>query len=158
MAGAVYAAGAGVSNSWIRKISAATAIRCRLLQRNSILDNERNDGTGQERIDYIDLIRTVKKTTGAKAHIQKVPYSLFSSVLKMNGLFDKNSAFTVGQLKALVTPDIFEVINWPEVFGICATPLQQALDKTFQDPVYSHVALDFQKPLATSTCVAANWR
>ena len=76
-------------------------------------------------------------------------------------MFDKNPTFTDVQLRALVTPDIFEVINWPEVFGICATPLQQALDKTFQDPVYSHVALDFwpfQIPLATSNCVAANWR
>lgn len=99
--------------------------------------------TGQERIDYIDLIRAVKKATGAKAHIQKVPYRLFWSLLKMNAMFDKNPAFTVGQLKALVTPDVFEVINWPEIFGICATPLQQALDKTFRDPVYSHVALDF---------------
>jgi nucleoside-diphosphate-sugar epimerase len=99
--------------------------------------------TGQERIDYIDLIRAVKRATGAKAHIQKVPYSLFWTLLKVNSLFDKNPAFTVGQLKALITPDIFEVINWPEIFGICVTPLQQALDMTFRDPVYSHVALDF---------------
>jgi len=99
--------------------------------------------TGQERIDYIDLIRAVKKATGAKAHIQKVPYSLFSALLKVNALFDKNPAFTVGQLEALVTPDIFEVINWPGIFGVRATPLQQALDTTFRDPVYSQVALDF---------------
>ncbi len=99
--------------------------------------------TGQERIDYIDLIRAVKKATGAKAHIQKVPYSLFWTLLKVNALFDKNPAFTVGQLKALVTPDVFEVIDWPEIFGIRATPLQEALDTTFRDPVYSQVALDF---------------
>ena len=99
--------------------------------------------TGQERIDYLDLIRAVKKATGAKAHIQKVPYSLFSALLKVNALFDKNPAFTVGQLEALVTPDIFEVINWPGIFGVRATPLQQALDTTFRDPVYSQVALDF---------------
>jgi nucleoside-diphosphate-sugar epimerase len=99
--------------------------------------------TGQERIDYIDLIRAVKKATGAKAHIQRVPYSLFWTLLKINALFDRNPAFTVGQLKALVTPDIFEVIDWPGIFGVRATPLQQALDTTFQDPVYSRVALDF---------------
>jgi nucleoside-diphosphate-sugar epimerase len=99
--------------------------------------------TGQERIDYIDLIRAVKKATGARAHIQKVPYNLFWALLKLNALFDKNPAFTVGQLKALVTPDVFEVINWPGIFGVRATPLQQALDTTFRDTVYSHVALDF---------------
>jgi nucleoside-diphosphate-sugar epimerase len=99
--------------------------------------------TGQERIDYIDLIRAVKEATGAKAHIQKVPYSLFSALLQVNALFDKNPAFTVGQLKALVTPDVFEVIDWPGIFGVRATPLQEALTTTFRDPVYSQVALDF---------------
>jgi nucleoside-diphosphate-sugar epimerase len=99
--------------------------------------------TGQERIDYIDLIRAVKRATAAKARIQKIPYSVFWSLLKVNSLFDRNPAFTVGQLKALVTPDVFEVIDWPGIFGVRATPLQEALDATFQDPVYSKVALDF---------------
>jgi nucleoside-diphosphate-sugar epimerase len=99
--------------------------------------------TGQERIDYIDLIRAVKRATGAKARIQTIPYGLFWSLLKVNALFDRDPAFTVGQLKALVTPDVFEVIDWPAIFGIRATPLQEALDKTFRDPVYSHITLDF---------------
>jgi len=99
--------------------------------------------TGQERIDYIDLIRAVKRATGAKARIQRIPYSLFSALLKINAQFDKNPAFTVEQLKALVTPDIFEVINWPRIFNVRATPLQEALDTTFQDPKYSRVLLDF---------------
>ncbi|MCU1320227.1 MAG: NAD-dependent epimerase/dehydratase [Edaphobacter sp.] len=99
--------------------------------------------TGQERIDYIDLILAVKAATGAKARIQKVPYSLFWIMLKINAIFDKNPAFTVGQLKALVTPDVFEVIDWPGIFGVRATPLQEALDITFRDPVYSKVALHF---------------
>jgi len=99
--------------------------------------------TGQERIDYIDLIRAVKGATRAKVHLQKIPYSLFWSLLKVNSFFDKNPAFTVKQLQALVTPDVFEVIDWPGIFGVRPTPLQQALDETFQDPVYSQVALDF---------------
>jgi nucleoside-diphosphate-sugar epimerase len=99
--------------------------------------------TGQERIDYLDLIRAVKKATHAKVHLQKIPYSLFWSLLKVNSFFDKNPVFTVKQLHALVTPDVFEVIDWPALFRIRATPLQQALDETFQDPVYSQVVLDF---------------
>src|SRR3984885_605930 len=99
--------------------------------------------TGQERIDYLDLIRAVKKATHAKVHLQKIPYSLFWSLLKVNSLFDKNPVFTVKQLQALVTPDVFEVIDWPALFRIRATPLQQALDETFQDPVSTQVVLDF---------------
>jgi nucleoside-diphosphate-sugar epimerase len=99
--------------------------------------------TGRERIDYIDLIRAVKKATGARARIQKVPYSVFWGLLRINAMFDRNPAFTVKQLRALVTPDVFEVIDWPAIFGVQATPLQQALDTTFQDAVYGRVVLDF---------------
>jgi nucleoside-diphosphate-sugar epimerase len=99
--------------------------------------------TGQERIDYIDLIRLVKGAVGARARIQKVPYSLFWLLLKANALVDKNPPFTAKQLQALVTPDVFEVIDWPSIFKVRATPLQEALEATFQDPTYSQVALDF---------------
>jgi nucleoside-diphosphate-sugar epimerase len=99
--------------------------------------------TGQERIDYIDLIRAVKQATGAKARIQKVPYNVFWAMLKANAIFDKNPAFTIKQLEALVTPDVFEVIDWPSTFGVHSTPLREALETTFRDPAYSKVALDF---------------
>jgi nucleoside-diphosphate-sugar epimerase len=101
------------------------------------------DITGQERIDYIDLIRAVKRATGAGARIQNVPYGLFWMLLKVNALFDRNPAFTVKQLQALVTPDVFDVIDWPSIFEVRATPLQEALEVTFRDPVYSQVVLDF---------------
>ena len=99
--------------------------------------------TGQQRIDYIDLMIAVKQATRAKAHVVRVPYSVFWTMLKINAAFDKNPAFTVGQLKALVTPDIFEVIDWPGIFKVRATPLQEALEITYRDPVYSKVALAF---------------
>jgi len=99
--------------------------------------------TGQERIDYINLMRGVKAASGAKARIVKVPYSVFWAMLKANALFDRDPAFTVKQLQALVTPDVFEVIDWPDIFGVRATPLHEALNITFRDPVYSQIALDF---------------
>jgi nucleoside-diphosphate-sugar epimerase len=99
--------------------------------------------SGQERIEYIDLIRLVKQATGAKARIQRVPYRLFWLLLKANALWDKDPPFTATQLEALVTPDVFEVIDWPGIFEVRATPLQEALNSTFRDPVYSGVTLDF---------------
>jgi len=99
--------------------------------------------TGQERIDYIDLIRLLKAATGAKARIQTVPYRLFWLMLKANALIDKDPAFTPKQLEALVTPDVFEVIDWPTIFGVRSTPLAEAFQATFQDPVYSKVVLEF---------------
>lgn len=99
--------------------------------------------SGQERIDYIDLIRAVKKATRAKARIVKIPYRVFWLLLKLYAVFDKNPAFTARQLEALVTPDIFEVIDWPGIFGVRSTPLQEALEQTFQHPEYSKVVLEF---------------
>ncbi len=99
--------------------------------------------TGQERVDYIDLIRAVKAATHARARIVKVPYRAFWLLLKTNAIFDKNPAFTVKQLEALVTPDVFEVIDWPSIFNVRSTSLDEALNVTFRDPNYSKIVLDF---------------
>jgi len=99
--------------------------------------------TGQERVDYIDLIHAVKAATHAQTRIVKVPYRLFWLLLKTNAIFDKNPAFTVKQLEALVTPDVFEVIDWPSIFNVRPTSLAEALNVTFRDPNYSKVVLDF---------------
>lgn len=99
--------------------------------------------SGQEKIDYIDLMREVKTATGARAMIVKIPYGLFKVLLDTYALLDRNPPFTSKQLAALVTPDVFEVIDWPGIFGVAATPLSAALTETFQHPVYSKVALEF---------------
>ena len=99
--------------------------------------------SGHERIEYIDLIRAVKRATGSRALIQKVPYSLFWLLLKTYSIFDRDPPFTTEQLRALVTPDVFEVIDWPGIFGVRPTPLEKALDETFGHPVYSKVVLEF---------------
>jgi nucleoside-diphosphate-sugar epimerase len=99
--------------------------------------------TGQERVDYIDLMTMIRNAVQAKTRIIQIPYALFWSMLKVNGLFDKNPAFTTTQLEALVTPDVFEVIDWPGIFSVRATPLKEALEITFRDLKYSSVVLDF---------------
>ena len=39
--------------------------------------------------------------------------------------------------------DAFEVIDWPGIFGVQATPLRQALEETFLDPRYRDIVLEF---------------
>jgi len=99
--------------------------------------------TGVEKIDYIDLMRAVNKTTGSPTHVVRIPYSVFWSMLKLYAVFDKNPSFTTRQLEALVTPDIYDLIDWPTIFGVRPTPLQDGLNNTFCDPTYSKVVLDF---------------
>jgi nucleoside-diphosphate-sugar epimerase len=99
--------------------------------------------SGREKIDYIDLIRAVRDACGARAAIVRIPYSLFWLLLWTYGLFGRDPPFTTKQLEALVTPDVFEVIDWPAIFGVRATPLRAALAETFQDPTYSQIVLEF---------------
>ena len=99
--------------------------------------------TGMEKIDYIDIIRTIRKTVGAKAVIVHIPYWFFAALLRTWAVFDNDPPFTVAQLKALVTPDVFEVIDWPGIFGVNATPFAKAIQETFLDPTYSKIELEF---------------
>jgi nucleoside-diphosphate-sugar epimerase len=112
----------------------------------SAIENEptgRFNISGQERFDYIDLMRMVKDAVGAHTRIQPIPYWLFWLLLRANEIVDRNPAFTTNQLEALVTPDVFEVIDWPGIFNVRATPLKEALKATFCDPIYSRVTLEF---------------
>ncbi|MFM0662221.1 NAD-dependent epimerase/dehydratase family protein [Paraburkholderia sediminicola] len=99
--------------------------------------------TGLERVDYIDIIRQIKRATRAGCAIVRIPYGLFYALLKVYALFDKNPPFTADQLKALTAGDEFEVIDWEGIFHIKATPFSEAMDETFNDPVYSQIALEF---------------
>jgi len=99
--------------------------------------------SGQERIDYIDIIRHIKRVRGARTAIVKIPYRLFHALLSVWGVFDRNPPFTTQQLEALVAKDEFEVIDWPGIFGVPYTPFAEAIDQTFNDPRYSKIELEF---------------
>ena len=99
--------------------------------------------SGQQHVHYIDLIRALRDAIGSRTLIQRVPYSLFWVLLKLYAIFDRNPPFTTTQLQALVLPDIFEVIDWPGIFGVRPTPLKDALYETFHHPVYSKIVLEF---------------
>ena len=99
--------------------------------------------TGLERVNYIDIIRQIKRATRARCAIVRIPYGLFYALLKIYAVFDKDPPFTTDQLKALTAGDEFEVIDWEDIFSVRATPFAQAIDETFNDPVYSPIALKF---------------
>jgi nucleoside-diphosphate-sugar epimerase len=99
--------------------------------------------SGLETVDYIDLIRMIKSVTGAGAAITKIPYGLFWLMLKTYALVDRDPPFTTAQLQALVIPEVFEVIDWPGIFGVKATPLRAALEETFHHPEYGKIVLEF---------------
>lgn len=99
--------------------------------------------SGHEKVDYIDIIREIKKATKANTTIVKIPYGLFYGLIWIWGRFDKNPPFTTQQLAALSAKDEFEVIDWPGIFNVPFTPFSKAVDETFNDPTYSKFVLEF---------------
>lgn len=109
----------------------------------SRIAGQRCNITGLEKVDYVDIIRQIKRSTRARAIVLHIPYSLFYLLLKVWALFDRDPPFTAAQLQALVAHDEFEVIDWPAIFGVQPTPFAQAIDATFNDPEYGDIALEF---------------
>ncbi|MGB0695258.1 MAG: NAD-dependent epimerase/dehydratase family protein [Rhodospirillaceae bacterium] len=106
-------------------------------------DNTVHDISGREKIDYIDIIRAMKRVTKATTPIIRIPYSSFWLMLKVYGLVDRNPPFTTRQLKALVTPDEFILEPWWETFELTPTSFEDAFEETFNDPRYADIVLKF---------------
>ncbi len=106
-------------------------------------DNKVYNISGNEYVDYIDIIRTIKKVQGLKTVIIKIPYSLFWVLLKIYAVFSKDPPFTTDQLEALMAKDEFEVIPWWEIFKTRSTPFEEAIRETFCDEQYSKIVLEF---------------
>ena len=113
----------------------------------SCIENRVRDGiyniSGHEKIDYIDMIREIKRTTRARTIILCIPYSLFYALLWLWSLFDRTPPFTTQQLAALIAKDEFEVIDWPGIFNVAYTPFKTAVNETFTDARYSGIVLEF---------------
>lgn len=103
----------------------------------------RFDISGMEHIDYIDIIRALRHAAGSRAVIVKIPYALFYILLKTYAVFDKTPPFTTSQLKALVIPETFPIIDWPQIFNVKPTPFIAAIEESFNHPIYSEIVLDF---------------
>jgi nucleoside-diphosphate-sugar epimerase len=101
------------------------------------------DISGLDKMYYIDVIRMIRRVTRARTCIVKIPYGLFRSLLRLWSIVDRDPPFTTQQLAALVAPDEFEVIDWPGIFGVTATPFADAIEETFNDPRYGKVVLEF---------------
>jgi nucleoside-diphosphate-sugar epimerase len=101
------------------------------------------DITGMEQVSYISLMRQLRQAVGSKTLIIHLPIPMFSLLLQLWALISKQPAFTTSQLKALTAGDEFEVIDWPGIFRVSATPLLEALRITHQDPRFASLEMPF---------------
>lgn len=104
-------------------------------------DGEIYDVVGDTRIDYVDIIRTIKKAKGLRTWIVHIPYRLFGFLLRVYALFSGKPPFTADQLKALSAGDDFKGVDTQAVFGVSQTPFPDAVRESYCDPRYSDIVL-----------------
>lgn len=100
------------------------------------------DLVGQDRIDYIDVIRAIRRVKGLRTPIVCIPQWLFATLLRIYGLFTKQPPFTAAQLKALTAGDDFKGVDIRQTFGFEPTPVEAGLRETFTHPVYAQYAVE----------------
>ncbi|MEL6217778.1 MAG: NAD-dependent epimerase/dehydratase family protein [Pseudomonadota bacterium] len=89
------------------------------------------DISGLEKIEYIEIIRTIRRVTGLRTPILRLPYRLFWALLWTAGKVLPRPPFSTQQLEALVIDETFPVIDWPNQFGVTPTPFETAAQQTF---------------------------
>jgi nucleoside-diphosphate-sugar epimerase len=99
------------------------------------------DIVGDTRIDYVDIIRAIKRVKQLRTWILHIPVGLFAFLLRTYALFSSKPPFTADQLKALSAGDDFSGVDTFAVFGVRQTPLEEAFRESYTDPRYAHIVL-----------------
>jgi len=99
------------------------------------------DVCGDTRIDYVDIIRTIKRVKRLRTVIVHIPYALFHFLLKIYALFSGKPPFTADQLKALSAGDEFHGVDTRATFGVAQTPFEDAVRESYCDARYAPVVL-----------------
>jgi len=100
------------------------------------------DVVGAQRIDYVDIIRLVKRVKGLRTRIVHIPVGLFSALLRTYAIFTSRPPFTADQLEALAAGDDFTGVDTEAVFGFRQTPFEEAVRESYCDPRYSRVLVE----------------
>jgi len=100
------------------------------------------DVCGDTRIDYVDIIHTIKRAKGLRTPIVHIPYGLFRLLLKIYALFSDKPPFTADQLKALTAGDEFTGVDTERTFGVKQTPFADAVRESYCDPRYGKIVLE----------------
>ncbi len=115
--------------------------RCIVRCMESQPPGEAYDIVGDTRIDYVDIIKTIKQAKNLRTPIVHIPYGFFHFLLRVYALFSGKPPFTADQLKALTAGDEFHGINTEEVFGVRQTPFADAIRESYCDATYSGIVL-----------------
>jgi nucleoside-diphosphate-sugar epimerase len=99
------------------------------------------DIVGDTQINYVDIIKEIKRAKSLRTWIVHIPYGLFYFLLKVYALFSGKPPFTADQLKALTAGDEFHGVDTLETFGVKQTPFPEAIKESYCDPRFGSIVL-----------------
>lgn len=99
------------------------------------------DIVGDTRIDYVDIIRTIKRVKRLHTAIVHIPIGFFGFLLKTYSLFSSKPPFTASQLTALSAGDDFTGVDTEAVFGVKQHAFEDAVRESYTDPRYASIVL-----------------
>lgn len=99
------------------------------------------DIVGDTRVDYVDIIRTIKRVKKLRTLIVHIPIGFFAFLLRTYSVFSSKPPFTADQLKALSAGDHFTGVDTEAVFGVKQHDFEAAVRESYCDPRYSHIVL-----------------
>ena len=118
---------------------------CKIIQ-SCIINQEiigEFDITGLQRITYIKLMKIIRSTSKNNPIFINLPIPVFSFLLQVWSFIARRPAFTVSQLEALTAGDEFELINWPKIFSVKPTNIDEAIKITYCNSIFSDINLPF---------------
>lgn len=104
-------------------------------------DGTAYDIVGDTRIDYVDIIKTIKRVKGLHTLIVHIPIGFFAFLLRVYSLFSSKPPFTADQLKALSAGDDFSGVDTDSVFGVKQHRFEDAVRESYCDPTFGHIVL-----------------
>ncbi|MGP8069522.1 MAG: NAD-dependent epimerase/dehydratase family protein [Candidatus Bathyarchaeia archaeon] len=93
---------------------------------------------GLEKIDYVDLIRTISREKGLRRLFLSLPFPLFRFSLNLYGFLVNKPTFTTAQMTALTAGDVFPIEPWCDIFGVKYTTFLEGITKTLNSPYYKY--------------------
>ncbi len=99
------------------------------------------DIVGQEEVDYVDIIHSIKAAAGVKTPLLHLPIPIFRFLLKIYAVFSAYPPFTADQLDALIAGDEFTGVDMQKEFNVTPTPFTEAITETFTTEPYCRVVI-----------------
>ncbi len=93
---------------------------------------------GKERIDFIDLMKTIARLKKKRRLFVNIPIPLFIVMLKSYSFLTRKKPFVPDQLRALTAGDDFPVTPWEKEFRVRYTPFEQGIKKMLKSPYYPY--------------------